>query len=82
MELKQTWIRQHRNGMLATVDRFDTGGESVFSGGAIPVNGTGTLKFGLRDLQTARAYADADARKDGHTCTAECGAWDESRDAS
>jgi hypothetical protein len=52
------------------------GGASVlFTGGAIPLNGTGRLRMGLRDLSSAMADADSEARTGGHPWDARCGTW-------
>lgn len=76
MKWTHAWTRAHRNGLLATVNRMELDDETViYSAGALPRDGVGMLRYGLRDVTTAQQYADAEAKQDGHACDATCGTW-------
>ena len=70
--INRSWFRIHKNGMIACVMEFKAWGR--FIAGAARDGETGVASD-YASFDQARVEADAEARADSHTCTAECGSW-------
>jgi hypothetical protein len=76
VELIRTWVRVHTNGVAATVNQYRVASaEFVYSAGACRMGSTRPLRMNIVRLDTAHAYAEAEACKDGHDCAEGCGLW-------
>jgi len=76
VKLLRTWARVHANGRIAVVDELQLlSGKVVYAAGALGPRNSGALRFNFQTVRTARAYADAHAREEGHACSDRCGIW-------